>query len=263
MKKLICFAAALVLLLALSACARNEPLPTEAPDPTATAAPTEPETEQPTEPATTTPTEPTTEQPETVVCAVSDKRGTLFKNSSGETWLSVCVTVRNDGTGPVSLPLMELTASRDGAALKTFSGLTAYPNVIAAGESACYYDEARVDTDATGAAELAFTLAPETAEEDKLVRYTVSETQLRDSVYGGLTLTGKVKNETDEDSKGMVCVASILYDESGTVIGVLYAYLPDKLAAGKTVSFTLDSFMLPAEATAATVADIQTFAYPA
>ena len=258
MKKLICFAAALALLLSLAGCVRNDPMPTESGEPTS--APTEATTELPTEAPTT---EAPTEAPDTVVCAVAGQSATLFRNDSGEVWLSAYVLVRNDGASPVSLPPMDLTASVNGGTVKTLSSVTAYPNVLAAGESACYYDEARVDTDMTGAAELAFALAPETAAETDLVRYTVLETQLRDSVYGGLTLTGKVKNEAGEDSKGMVCVAAVLYDDSGAVIGVLYAYLPDKLAAGKTIDFTLDSFMLPADATAATVADIQTFAYPA
>ena len=257
MKKLLCLAAALALLLSLAACAPTETLPTESADPTQTT------TEAPTELPTETPTTAPTEAPETIVCAVSGQGATLYRNDVGEVWLSAWVTVRNDGDTPVKLAPTDLTASLNGAELKRLSGVMAYPNVIAAGESACYYDEARVDTDQTGAAELTFTLAPETATEEDLVRYTVSETQLRDSVYGGLTLTGKVKNEAGKDSAGMVCVAAVLYDENGTVLGVLYAYLPDKLAAGKTVDFTLDSFMLPADVRSDAVADIQTFAYPA
>lgn len=256
MKKLISFAAVLVLLLALAGCVQDELLPTESADPTQTT------TEAPTEPSTEAPTTVPTEAPETVVCAVSGQGAALYRNDVGEVWLNTWVTVRNDSDAPVQLPPMDLTASVNGAELKRLSGVTAYPNVLAAGESACYYDEVRVDTDQTGAAELTFTLAPETTEEDKLVRYTVSETQLRDSVYGGLTLTGKVKNETQEDSKGMVCVAAVLYDEDAAVLGVLYAYLPDRLAAGQSADFTLDSFMLPADVRSDTVADIQTFAYP-
>lgn len=257
MKKWICFAAALALLLALAGCVQNEPMPTESGEPTS--APTEPATELP----TTAPTEATTEAPETVVCAVSGQGGTLFRNDSGEVWLSAWVTVRNDGASPVRLAPMDLTASVNGSELKTLAAVSAYPNVIAPGETACYYDEARVDTDSTGTAELHFTLAPEAAAQDAVVRYEVSNTSLRDSVYGGLTLTGEVKNTSSADSSGMVCVAAVLSDDGGAVIGVLYAYLSDPLPAGESVGFTLDSFMLPDDITAASVADLQTFAYPA
>ena len=133
MKKLICFAAALALLLSLAGCARNDPMPTESGEPTSV--PTEATTELPTQAPTT---EAPTEAPDTVVCAVAGQSATLFRNDSGEVWLSAYVLVRNDGDAPVSLPPMDLTASVNGAAVKTRSAVTAYPNVIAAGESACY-----------------------------------------------------------------------------------------------------------------------------
>lgn len=261
MKKLICFAAALTLLLSLSACGEDK-LPTETDITTApatdvvTEAPTATSDEMPTEAPTQTPTE-------APRCALTGQEGTLFRNSLGEVWLSVWVTVRNDGTAPLSLPPMDITASAGGSTVKTLSAVTAYPNVIASGETACYYDESRVDTDTVGAADLTFDLAAETAAEDAVVRYTVTDkTQLRDSVYGGLTLTGEIKNEAVTKSESMACVAAVLYGEDDAVLGVLYAYLSDPPAAGKTVSFTLDSFMLPADVTADAVTQIQTFAYP-
>ena len=259
MKKRICIAAAFALLLSLTACTRDEPLPTETGAPTETAV-TEATTEAPTEEATQVTSEPSEELKGTVI----GKGSTLYRNDLGAVWLSAWVTVQNDAAVPISLPAMDLTATMNDGSTKLLAGVTAYPNILAAGEIGCYYEETRVDTDQTGAAELTFTLAPQPASEDAVQRYTVSEqTQLRDSVYGGLTLIGEVKNDTKQDSEGMICVAAVLYGEDGNVLSVLYTYLSDVLPAGESVGFTLDSFMLPADITADTVTRTEIFAYPA
>lgn len=258
MKKRICIAAAFALLLSLTACTKDEPLPTETGAPTETTV-TEATTEAPTEEATQATTEPSEE----LTCTVIGQGSTLYRNDLGEVWLSAWVTVQNDAAVPISLPTMDLTATMNDGTAKTLAGVTAYPNILAAGEIGCYYDETRVDTDQTGAAELHFTLAPEAAAQDAVVRYEVSNTGLRDSVYGGLTLIGEVTNDTQQDSKGMICVAAVLYGEDDSVLSVLYSYLSDALPAGESVGFTLDSFMLPADITADTVTRTEIFAYPA
>lgn len=261
MKRLAIIAAALALLLFLTAC-RGEVLPTEpstaAPETEATPASSETvaPTEAPTDPPTES-TEPETEPP--TLCEVRDGV-TLYRNDLGEIWASVWVAVTNCADTPLALPETDITLSVDGAAVKTIASVAAYPDVIRAGETGCYFDTVRVDVDAETAA-LSYDIEPVTTKGVQPRLSLVGEPQLRDSVYGGLTLNGTVQNDMAEDIDGMFCIAAVLYDAEGDVLCVLYDYPDASLPSGASLPFTLDSFMLPEEITSADVNAIEVFAY--
>lgn len=84
---------------------------------------------------------------------------------------------------------------------------------------------------------------------------------LRDSLYGGVELIGKITNDTGKDGS-LVCIAAVLLDEESRPIGQLYTYLTEPLKAGTTVSFGFESFMLPEDISAEDVAQTLIFAYP-
>ena len=84
------------------------------------------------------------------------------------------------------------------------------------------------------------------AAEQSGVRYAVSDVNLKDSVYGGVELTGRIRNDTAEQGS-LVCVAAVLLDESEKPLGVVYAVLDSPLEAGAETTFGMSSEMLPPE----------------
>ena len=246
MKRIFAVLLALSLLL-LAACSKGvsptEPSQTEP----ATQAPTEPATDAPTEPSQTEPaTEPS--QPEekgpftvTYAHAQADTHGT------GEVWVQLLAEVTNTGSEPLTLGAADWTVcTPDGTELAVRKGVSAYPQTIEPGEKGWYYDEFTVDTAQTG--ELA-------------VQYAVSDVNLKDSVYGGVELTGRIRNDTAERGS-LVCVAAVLLDESEKPLGVVYAVLDSPLEAGAETTFGMSSEMLPPEVKSADIAQVETFAYP-
>lgn len=230
MKRIFAVLLALSLLL-LAACSKGvsptEPSPTEP----ATQAPTEPATEAPTEPSQTEPaTEPS--QPEekgpftvTYAHAQADTHG------SGEVWVQLLAEVTNTGSEPLTLGAADWTVcTPDGTELAV-----------------------QYDGDALAASIR--------AAEQSGVRYAVSDVNLKDSVYGGVELTGRIRNDTAERGS-LVCVAAVLLDESEKPLGVVYAVLDSPLEAGAETTFGMSSEMLPPEVKSADIAQVETFAYP-
>ena len=248
MKRIFAVLLALSLLL-LAACSKGvsptEPSQTEP----ATQAPTEPATEAPTEPSQTEPaTEPS--QPEekgpftvTYAHAQADTHG------SGEVWVQLLAEVTNTGSEPLTLG----------------KGVSAYPQTIEPGEKGWYYDEFTVDTAQTGELAVQYDgdalAASVRAAEQSGVRYAVSDVNLKDSVYGGVELTGRIRNDTAERGS-LVCVAAVLLDESEKPLGVVYTVLGSPLEAGTETTFGMSSEMLPPEVKSADIAQVETFAYP-
>ena len=153
----------------------------------------------------------------------------------------------------------------DGTELAVRKGVSAYPQTIEPGEKGWYYDEFTVDTAQTGELAVQYDgdalAASIRAAEQNGVRYAVSDVNLKDSVYGGVELTGRIRNDTAERGR-LVCVAAVLLDESEKPLGVVYAVLDSPLEAGAETTFGISSEMLPPEVKSADIAQVETFAYP-
>ena len=82
-----------------------------------------------------------------------------------------------------------------------------------AGRKGWYYDEFTVDTAQTGELAVQYDgdalAASIRAAEQNGVRYAVSDVNLKDSVYGGVELTGRIRNDTAERA-APICVAAVL-----------------------------------------------------
>ena len=139
------------------------------------------------------------------------------------------------------------------------------PQTIEPGEKGWYYDEFTVDTAQTGELAVQYDgdalAASIRAAEQSGVRYAVSDVNLKDSVYGGVELTGRIRNDTAEQGR-LVCVAAVLLDESEKPLGVVYTVLDSPLEAGAEKTFGMSSEMLPPEVKSADIAQVETFAYP-
>lgn len=259
MKRLLCFLAALSLILCACEAA---PTPTEAstapPSTATTSTPTTNPTEAPTTASTTVPT--TTEAPQSsyalgvqAVLPYRDENGTIRAMGIAE--------IDNTSDKPLYLDYgtFELRNAEEEVVM-TADAIAAYPQILLPGEHGYYFEIVAPDLPDTEPLTLCVTPDIREAEVD-CVRYTVSDTQLRNSPYGGVVLSGKVKNETEDDG-ALVCIAALFFDEDGAPLGVQTVILTEALKAGTQTDFTVDSFMLPPELKAEQIKDSQVFAYP-
>lgn len=257
MKRFVCLILAAALLTALTACNTVKP---DAPAETTTA---EPSGEVPTaftEPSTVEPTAQEPTQQEEKLFELTEQSCRLYHDELGVTWIQAWVTVKNLGDAPLVLPYATLTVRADGQELGVLQDVAAFPPVIAAGEQGCYYEETRLDTAFDGQALVTLDAQIAPAEQEAPLRYRVSDTELADSRYGGLTLTGKVHNDSDADEP-LACVAAVLRDKDGKLVAVLYTYLTETLKAGETAEFELSDLMLPEDIRAEQVTTIDAYAY--
>lgn len=258
MKRLFCLILALCL-LSLSACGTKTPAPTEstAPSSSSTEATTEPTTETTTEATTESTTEPAPQAAyELGLCAASS-----YRDDSGTIWAMGLAEIVNTGEKPLFLDYGSFDVTDgSGRAILSVSSVAAYPQVILPGERGYYFEVFEPGLPDTQALSLIVTPDIREATVDA-VRYEVTQTQLRNSPYGGLELTGLVKNTTERKGE-LVCVAAILLDKDGAPLGIVTTILTEALNADAQTDFAADSFMLPPEIKADQVKELVIYAYP-
>lgn len=260
MKRLLCLLAVFALLLCACDAAPTPPATSAETSSAATSAPT---TESVPEPTTAS----TTEEPAATTAApqnpyeLGDCTVRTYRDENGTIRAMGLAEIINTGDTPLYLDygVFEL---RDGAGalVMTADAIAAYPQVLLPDEHGYYFEIVAPDLPDTETLTLHVTPDIREAEVDR-VRYTVTDTQLRNSPYGGVELTGKVKNETAVDGT-LVCIAALFFDENGAPLGVQTVILTETLKADTQTDFTVDSFLLPPELKAEQIKDLQVFAYP-
>lgn len=237
--------------LLLAACASEEPFPTAAPSTQPVSVPESSETTAPSE------TEP---EESTEIFRVAAQRCEPYWNLSGELWAQVIVEVANTGTTPLRLENAPYRISdAEGKIVASDKAISAYPQVIAPGETGYYYVETYLDTLSQEGLTLDFTPAAAPCQTQP-ARFAAEETTLSDSRYGGLELVGTLRNETEADAV-RYCVAALLFDSENELIG-LFSDLPEQtIPAGGTQHVELASYMLPDTLKAADVARCEVLAY--
>ena len=183
-----------------------------------------------------------------------------YRDESGVIRVLGIAWVVNTTDAPLALPActMDFTDT-NGNIVCSADSVSAYPPVIAPNESAYYYEKLEPDLADTCDLILSLTV-PEPTSAD-VIRYEVGEITINDSPYGGLVLSSQVTNTTSETGE-LVCVAVVLFGESDEPLAVVQTVLMEPLAAGQTVDFYIEDFLLPAELTSDAVTSVQAFAYP-
>ena len=183
-----------------------------------------------------------------------------YRDESGVIRVLGIAWVVNTTDAPLALPActMDFTDT-NGNIVCSADSVSAYPPVIAPNESAYYYEKLEPDLADTCDLILSLTV-PEPTSAD-VIRYEVGEITINDSPYGGLVLSSQVTNTTAETGE-LVCVAVVLFGESDEPLAVVQTVLMEPLAAGQTVDFYIEDFLLPAELTSDAVTSVQAFAYP-
>lgn len=181
-----------------------------------------------------------------------------YRNSLGEVWVQVMIAVKNTSDTVLCLDYSNVTVLVSEEERQELSYVLAFPSIIGPGETGYYYEESPLEYEASGELELTADLViTETAETPE--RYTVADTSVADSTYGGLRLWGTVEDPGAQEGK-LIYIAAVLFDETDKPVAVCYTIHTE---TGETsAGYELISFMLPESITAGSVARYETYAYP-
>lgn len=263
MKKVLTMLLALCMLLSLAACSApptEDELQSTA---QSTEANNESKAEEPTEAPTNAPTEAPTTEPE----EPSDPYEITFssvkthKNSIGTIWAQAIVEIENTGSSDLFLESGSCDFEDMEGNLVASKDMSVYPQIIAPGEKAYYYEETILDA-LTEPADLKIIPRPEIMESTtEHITYSVTDISITDNTYGGVKVIGRVENTTEAE-ESMIYVAITLFNEAAEPIGLVFTILTDDLAPGEKVGFEATSISLPDEVTADSVASYTAVAYP-
>ena len=214
MKRSILILLACVLAL-LCACAAK-PEPTE-PQGSSSAAPSEPSSE-PVPSTEESSSAPSKTEPPTASFKVTDQRLNVYRNRAEEFWGQVIAAVQNTGDAPIYLQdsTFHITDA-EGKSLASDTTVSAYPQIVAPGETGYYYAETYLETESAEGLTLEFTPQVSVSAQ-QAVAYTVENPDLQDSRYGGMELRVTLSNSTAQDTRHY-CVAVLLFDAEGKLLG--------------------------------------------
>ena len=259
MKRILCVLLALCLLLALAAC-RTEKTPEETSRPTETQSPTEPsETEEPTQ--TTAPEESTDDTQTPDAPSEELQWAYSYADDMGRIWAMGFAKVTNDTDSPIlTEPCTFRFCDESGAELFTAKDVSCYPQVLPIGETGYYFEIVE-----TGLAEVTpLKLIVEGGEPVTFkggIRYETEKVSMANSPYGGIVISGEVRNSTP-DTGELVCVAAVIYDAADKPLCVLSTILSETLEPNGTAAFSLENYDLPPELNVSEAASFEIFAYP-
>ena len=256
MKRSVLLLLACVLTL-LCACAAK-PEPTE-PQESSSAAPSESSTEP--APSTEESGSASSEtEPATASFEVTDRRLNVYRNRAEEFWGQVITAVQNTGDAPIYLQdsTFRITDAEE-KSLASDTTVSAYPQIVAPGETGYYYAETYLETESAEGLMLEFTPQVSVSAQ-QAVAYTVENPDLQDSRYGGMELRVTLSNSTAQDTRHY-CVAVLLFDAEGKLLGQFYDVPSVKVPAGGSAVLELSSYMLPDTVTKAEIADYRILAY--
>ena len=165
----------------------------------------------------------------------------VLSNSYDTIWAQISVPVTNTGKTDLYLGsgTMDLEDA-DGHLVDSISMVSVYPPVLQPGETAWYYEETILDQ----APESDLTVVPHvdvSKAKVACIRYEVSDVSLVDEEFGGIKITGRVKNTTEEDGSG-VYVAVNMYNADNEFIGQAFTILDNDLKSGDQMGFSASTF---------------------
>ena len=186
----------------------------------------------------------------------------LYTSSIGTVWLQTIIEVENTGDSDLYLSAGAYDLEDDTGKLVSSQDLVSvYPSVISPGEKAYYYEETTVD-DLDENTVLTVIPRPKVAQSkvDK-IQFPISDFELKADEYNGVSMIGRVENNTDEEQT-LVNIACILFDSENVPIGVIFTMLTEDFNASDKIGFEGTGFSLPPDVTMENVASHIEFAYP-
>lgn len=183
-----------------------------------------------------------------------------YADSIGSDWVIIGVPVTNTGDSNLYLSsgTMDLE-DQEGHLVDSINLVSVYPEVLQPGETAWYYEETMVE----GASGIDLKVLPHVdVKKAKVdcVRYDVTDVAITDNTYGGIKITGRVENTTDEDAS-LPYVVVFMYGADGQLIGSAFT-ITDELKAGEKIGFSMSTFSSYKGFKASNVANYEAYAYP-
>ncbi len=181
-------------------------------------------------------------------------------DSIGTKYIQVIVPVTNTGTKNLYLNngTIDLEDS-DGHLVDTLNMVSAYPQILAPGETGYYIEETFDGTDGADVTALLHEKIKEATVQN--IRYEVSDVSVKNGQFTGIEITGRVENTTNEDGK-LVYVVAILYNSNNEPIGHAFTIMTDDLVAGDKVGFSMSTMVSPSQIKASDVDHYDIYAYP-
>lgn len=184
-----------------------------------------------------------------------------YKDSIGVTWAQAIVEVENTGSYNLFLHSGDCDLEDLEGNLIASKSMSVYPQIIAPGEKAVYYDEYMLDS-LPDAIELDIVPRLDIVKStSKHITYPVTDVSITENAIGKLKAIGRVEN-TSDTKDSMIYVAITLFNEASEPIGLVYTILSGELAPGEKVGFEASDWSLPEDVTVDAVASYTAVAYP-
>lgn len=192
---------------------------------------------------------------------VGEGKVVTWTDSIGSGWVQIIVPVTNTGTDNLYLSTGTMDLEDEtGHLVDSRSMVSVYPDVIQPGETAFYYEETTLEIEENTTLKVVPHVEVSKAKVD-CIRYDVSDLTLKDEEYGGIALTGRVENTTEEEGS-MVYVTALLYGSGNEPLAQAFTILDKNLAAGDKIGFSASTFSVPDSVTMDAVDHYEVFAYP-
>ena len=183
-----------------------------------------------------------------------------WTDSIGSHWIQVAHPVYNSGNTNLYLGTGSIDLEdSNGHLLDTMSLVSGYPQVLKPGETGWYYETTIKDQ----ALNMGGFVAHPNLKDAKVdcIRLDVSDVSIKDDMFSGVTVTGRVTNNTGRD-QSMVYVVANLFDRDGNILGQVMTILSNSVAAGDTIGFSASEMGSNPDLTAAAVASYEIYAFP-
>ena len=181
-----------------------------------------------------------------------------WSDSGGQRWIQIVCPVEN--TGKKNLYLKNSTIDiedSEGILVDSMTSITGKPDVLKPGDTGYYYEITMLDSSSPLDLKVVPHLKIEEATVD-YIRLETSQVNIADRDYGGLKITGRVENNTEDDFD-VVVIAAFLYNAENKVLASEYTVLDDVLANDK-YGFSVEVYR--EDITADKVDHYEVFAYP-
>ena len=196
---------------------------------------------------------------EDVAWEVGEPIFTVWTDSIDSRWIQVMVPVTNTGAKNLYYDEVQLDIEdAEGHLIESMDLLSFYPQIIQPGETGWVYEETTFESESEPGNVITHIDFSEAKAE--CIRFDVSDLDIRGDEYGGITVTGRVENTTDEE-QSMIEIVAFLYDENNILIGRASDTL-SSLKAGEKVGFSATSFSLPDSVSFEAIANYEVVAYP-
>lgn len=192
---------------------------------------------------------------------VGEGKTVVWTDSIGTVWCQIIVPVTNTGSENLYLSTgtMDLE-DESGHLVDSRSMVSAFPEVLQPGETGVYYEEASLDIDVSTKLTVIPHVKVDKAKVD-CIRYEVSDLELKNEEYGGVTLTGRVANTTNEEGV-LVYITVVYYDANNEIVATAFTILSDNLAAGDKIGFSAPTFSVPDSVKTDIIDHYEVFSYP-